>query len=58
MIAALIPDAPVSPAKLSATKTDISIQWSAPLSNGGAVIRHYLVYSNDGVGGLIFTLVG
>jgi predicted phage tail protein len=57
MIAALIPAAPLSPVKVSATKTSIEIAWNAPASDGGAAILNYNVYSNNG-GGSIYTLVG
>jgi hypothetical protein len=58
MISALIPSAPLTPLKLSSTKTEIKIKWTVPSSDGGATILHYLVYSNNGNGGTVYALVG
>ena len=57
MIAAVLPSAPLTPTKVSATKTSITISWVAPTSTGGAVINNYLIYSNMGTG-TVYSQVG
>lgn len=54
IITALVPSAPQNLAKLSSTKTSISIEWHVPLSDGGATINLYRVYSNTGSGETYF----
>jgi hypothetical protein len=42
--AASVPDQPDTPAKVSATTSEITIQWAAPNYNGGNSVTDYLVY--------------
>lgn len=47
----MAPDAPGTPLKTYADKTQINISWTAPSSDGGATISDYEVYMDDGAGG-------
>jgi hypothetical protein len=44
ILAAEVPDAPGTPVKSSASKTQITIRWTAPPNNGGVLITQYNVY--------------
>jgi len=42
-----VPDAPTSLTKVSASKTQISLSWSAPANNGGTAVLDYVVEMDD-----------
>ncbi len=56
IMAAAIPDAPTSIAKVSQSATSISISWVAPYS-GGTPITTYKIWWDDGLGGASSTFV-
>jgi titin len=46
--AASRPDAPSQPQKVSSTTSEISLNWNAPIYNGGNAVHDYLVYISVG----------
>ena len=58
-MAAIKPGAPEAPTRKTATTESVTIQWEAPLDDGGDPIDDYNVYWDDGVGaGSSFFLLG
>lgn len=53
-MAARVPNQPNTPTKLSADQTQITIQWTAPVDNGGNAITAYKVLWNEGGEGNLF----
>jgi predicted phage tail protein len=50
IITALVPSEPQNLHKIASTKSTITVGWHAPLSDGGALVIRYQVYSNTGAG--------
>jgi fibronectin type 3 domain-containing protein len=50
IIAASAPAIATGLRKLSANKSSVTLEWTAPVANGGAYITHYNVYSDSSAG--------
>jgi hypothetical protein len=48
MYAAIIPAAPISLQKQSASTEQVTIEWTAPSENGGTTLTSYKIYSYGG----------
>ena len=46
------------PRFMSSTKTSISLDWTMPGNTNGCPLTKFILYMNDGIGGLITTKVG
>jgi hypothetical protein len=58
ILAAQAPSAPISVTKQSATKTAITIQWTAPKSDGSSALTGYNIFWDNGTGTIIATSIG
>lgn len=56
-MAAVLPTAPLSIAKVAAEASSITISWTAPSDNGGTSITNYVVYYNGGGGSTTYSEV-
>ena len=58
VMAAVKPDAPGTPTRKTATTDSITIQWTAPVDDGGDQVDDYFVYWDQGLGGGSFYPLG
>lgn len=58
ILAATIPNAPVNLAKVTSTKTSVTLSWSVPTHNGSSNIIGYRVYWDNNTGTLLPTSIG
>ena len=51
------PTTMAGPTRVSSTSSSMTLAWTAPADEGGCTVTGYAVFTNDGLGGTVWTEV-